>query len=1480
MADVQGIYDELVEMGYAALPSPPVTAETEEAQIETFPEPVAMPPTATQEAQTTAPAGVSTNDMGGLGNITLPKNSSKNKEDFLKISQNLISKASSLEQRLRQLLEKENNSLQLDTGAKMTTQNKTEKTAAGPDNLEVITEKQLMKQEESLHPRTEEVYEGITESKEQIGGKERSNDTTSESPQVRKGTYDTITEDQLKTESALGDAVIHFVDYPDVITEKQWNDFSRDVAGDLPDDYTEQITQAQIRELLSKHKFLGDRETITEDQLRDISMTDGLKRWANKAYTTSLVKTATNVVVDTITKFRKSPTEIAKVATSINDDSKLKDKVAFLAVVNSIPQRKDSRDDVVANASYFSKQASANNLSTMDALILSASNHGQFNMKAEDLFDSVYHIVNSKTAMKKVDDLVKTASEEKEVKTVSKAAALDSALKALDKPEDGKYRIQATVADVGVPITEKEAFVAGVKKLAQEMIDDPEVTAAVIRVEVTPEGDLIIDVQDGAENEICADDLGDAIENEVEDIDADINGDEGLEEEKEMDMGGDMKPAEPAPAQPQMPLASDKKEVKEAQMMGGEMGGQGGASQAPGAGASMPAAPPMQAPPMETLTEEPGMEEEGGLDESLEPTPPGTHCVVCGSDDVDIMDGKGQCNNCGSEMSFKVQIEVPNWAGVTPDKGAEEGGEFEGEGFELPEGDEFGADMGEELPAMAASTRLKPKALTKLAESKIELGSVSPATGTTNTAKLAEGQYVCLDTGTKYKVSFVVDNKNGAAHGQWEWKPATAHSICPSCSRAKHRFIKALASVKMTPEQFDKMDLEEKVATIVKLKKAGKLQPIKTADKERSVAEDMKLAYGGWGDKFPLESCIEKLSRRFGEDAVCLSGPDEGKPLAASICNRLKKADVYSDRLAIKVADNWIDCDGDEDCIAYQVRAGHSLRTAASICEQLKITMAQAEDFFADELANDEVGPVEEAPVEDAGLEEEVDPFDEGGDITITLPQDIALQLDEQLDVALGEDPAMEEHHEEAPIADGLGEEPPVEEVTPEELAETKEMMPAGGEMSAAEPGGDMKPATPGVAEFEEDVQKNRGNLGGGSKVEVTVNGQPLSNPVAEGEEEIKEAEETEGYDIKEAMNMHGSLGKVGKAQMDLSGVVAVLKKQAGEKEVSQEKAQDSKDIGSYTAGENGSLMGHENETIPSAGKPSVPRDNATMGQEPPELNPQDKPQPSIPAGDATMGHEKEVGLGDVVPESRYTGGDKGQGKTELASTDDDLYHMKGFGSSKKGLSDLADRVAKKLAPKAPVADDKDIQPISGESTIGKEEAFTADTPTNTEGSATESLMGEEKSTLDKAPKSPADHPEVFTGNAQMGKEDLDSEKTVKDKGTVIASDSESEACRVAGRMLQAKMIEASELSGKISELKAYKPEQIADFEKAIFAKKGLDTGSDGKLSQTVQINEASSVKNAHDELSKQLQAMFTLGKQNTIADEDTTTQLRRAYRK
>ena len=131
-----------------------------------------------------------------------------------------------------------------------------------------------------------------------------------------------------------------------------------------------------------------------------------------------------------------------------------------------------------------------------------------------------------------------------------------------------------------------------------------------------------------------------------------------------------------------------------------------------------------------------------------------------------------------------------------------------------------------------------------------------------------------------------------------------------------------------------------------------------------------------------------------------------------------------------------------------------------------------------------------------------------------------------------------------------------------------------------------------------------------------------------------------------------------------------------------------------------------------------------------------------------------------------------------------------------------------------------------------------------------------------------------------MGEEELHPEKQTKDKGTVLANKSESEAYRVAAQMLEAKMIDASGLQKKVDELKTYKPAQIKDFERSIFAgKKGLDAVSGG-MSQAVVINETSNVRDSQVELAEKLANMFSLEKQNKEADEDPTIQLRRTYGK
>jgi len=1431
------------------------------------------------------------------------------------------------------------NSLSKETGANMST--KTTKVAADLSNREIITEKQLEKKQEALHPRKDEAYEGITESKEQIGRTEDlDNVTTSESPQNRKGSYETITEDQFDT--VTSGYVVRWDDMLDVITEKQWDDMSRLASANIPDDYTESITDAQLRDLLASHTYCGPVEVITEKQFADRVDHQDLNRWANTEYTKNLVKTATSIIADAVSKFDMNVNDVKKVMSLVNGDVDKQRKVIALSLINSLPWKKADRIKIAKNSSFNKLASKSNNVTALDAFIVAIADNARFPQKAEDVLETISHSLSSKKAMAQVDEKIKVANSQDT--NVKKADVLNSAIAELNRPEDGKYQILATMQDIGVSPKDKVAFHKAVNKFAQEMIDDDGVAAAVIKIQVGEDGSsLIIDIEDGAEEGITPDDIGDFVEGPVEEIVEEVApegvGEEGIDNEET----DDMRPMESAPTPA---LAGARAEIKkQAQMMGGEMGGQGGVSQGPGAGASLPQPPadPAAQSPLESFSDEGDdfATDDDGFDEDLEAAPPGTHCVVCTSKDVDIVDGRGKCNNCGSEMTFEVLVKVTKYKGVTPDSEAggelEEEGIGEGEGFEMPAGEEVPGEMAPAEapaapPAMASVTKISPHALEKLAkiqkrakafvENKKELqklseqtgisianlnkmaketikpGSISPETGNADTLDLGKGNYMCLASGTKYKVAFVTDKKGKGIYGKWQWTPKVSSVDCPSCSRAKQRFVKALASLKITEASFDEMELKAKVNTIKKIKEAGKLASIiKIADKQGNIVEDYKVAYGNFGKTFPMENCVEKIARRFGSNSLALSGPCEGKNLADCLCTSLKNAGVYSDGIAYKIASSWSDCDGDEECITHQVREGHTLRDATSICGTLKLAVASPIDLLASEIKVAQ--EFEDAPVgvEEGAPEDELneDPFgggdieteegfdeieggDIGGEVTVTLDMETVEKLDKAVDVALGENPEEEAHHQDSDldgVPDVVEEGPIGEEGAPvEEVVGPDDLSPMS---DGTEETSDCKsmPDTCDTTPLNEDIPNN-------NKGKITVND---NTGGSSDEMALASSSEEQDYNYKEASYMSSRVGKTGKMGLDLSSVIDTLNKTAGEKTVEHQNAQDTPEIGTYSAGEGGSQMGHESETIPSAAEPTVPRNNSTMGQEPSDLNPQDKPQPSIPSDKGTMGHEDEAGLSGG--DARYTGGTDGAGSA-VASTDADAYHMKGFGNASDSLSRLAKRILeageKKVNAPKPVADDKDIQPISGESTLGKEEALTLETPQNVKGSGNTSQMGHENESQGDRPDSPKDHPSIPADNAKMGQEgdDIAPEKQTDIKGTVIAnSDAESEAYRVAGKMLEHGKISANQLKSKIAELSSYKPAQINDIEKAIFSsEKGLTTAPDGKLAQAVIINEASNQRSSQDDLSQKLASLFTIERQNKWADNDEGTQMRRTYGK
>lgn len=1690
MSQIQDIADELTEMGYGTLPSPPVAEAGVEEDLTTG-SPSTLPvPSPAPTVQQGLPSGSPARQdlMGGLGSVTIPKSSEVIlKKEFTKISSNVrnrlleISKYADFLTRRKFVSDKvvdvwqngkDASSLHVSVDSEFVTeargdsiirvssieglpldlrnviQENPEKAAkevlskliesqstvkesimadnvkeaqvgtnppSNPEQREIITEKQLQKGPD-LHPRTP-APEQITESTDQIGGSgDKSNDTTSESPQRRQGTYDVITEGVLASVSS--GCVCREKDAPDVITEKQWTDMSKRVSADLPGDWRETITEDQLRKLLANHTFVGTYEVVTEGQLKTQDM--GIKRWANHNYVQSLTKVAMDSLVDAITVYHKSPDDLGRLLAQLVDKPELMNKAAFLSVINSLPFKTEERKAFASNAKYFNKQAAqGGDVSSFDALVLAVAENAKAGLKADDVFETIAHVLHQKTAVAKINELVKAKlSGDSDSEQFDKFALVNNALETLDG-----WDIRATVEEIGADPKDKKSFITACKKFAQTQIGHQNFKIKTIKVaQDLSVVQLLIEalqqvaaklqggsMDDGSDGGMGAglgggfgDDSGVAFEfiegiepenmeateeeiegpshEEPESTEFEAGEQEGMEEDQDVMEGeekeedttpfeseiaetpdkskpvtmtpnapaaapnasptpnaspaGQTKPvtAKPVIQKPQMNprMAARAATVKSAQMMGGEMGGQGGAAQGPGAGATLPQPPMGQQPPVESFTE--GTPPEGGdeMESDKQAKPPGALCCVCGSDDVDIIKGDWKCNNCNSNGTIKVSIEVTRWANLTgeEDKGEAAGEEFGGEGFEMPGEGAAGGAM-PEIP-VAAMTKITPTALQKLAESKIVLGSVSPITGSTNTVRLEAGKYVCLDTGTPYSVEIAVKkhaskDKPNYAYAQWTWTPKIAGNICPSCSRARQALVKALTEAGVTETDFNAMDVPTKAKKIVELRASGAFKTIKIAAKNTDVIGDYKKAYSVYGDKFPIESCREKLARRYGKNALALSGPCEGELIYDCVCNNLKNAGVYSDSIAFKVADTWIDRDGSEECIEDLVKLNMTIREAALACSVLKTALAGDEDLLADSLGEDKgslVGGLgEEAPVDvnappDVGGLGDEDPFAgesiEGGEtVMLELDKDLVEQLKTQLETAVPDANTPEVGPETTPE---VGPEAPLDTAPVDDVGTVS---PATTEVGGpAELGlGDTKPC--GIMADTKTEQKKEGSRQVvGEQVDTTK--EPT---VTQTTEEIQAAEDADLE--KFARLMSSKVGGVGKTPgLDYEALAAKLGlKVGGEKQIQQELVQKSKDIGSISAGDplsgkNSSEMGHENETVKDATHPDVPRSDALIGHESDNKEFTREELPVIPSDKGTIGHESEQGLsgGDV----RFTGGvgtaAPGAGQSEIndkeSATEEEILtakqeemdmvaSMRGIGNSKGRMDRMAQAIRAKLADKikekAPISPDSDLGKVDGGGKgIAHEEDFKPDTPKNTEGSGDESMMGHEKETLKSRPTAPKDQPDIPVDKALMGHEgdaerERDPEKQTNIKGTVIAggdaeskAQSQKEAFQVAGKMIEAGIISADQLQTKVDELAQYTPDLIRNYEKAAFAKvsankKGLDTASEG-LERPLVIHEASSMRNAKDDLQSQLQSMFALDKRNKSAEALPDFETRKAY--
>jgi len=1391
-----------------------------------------------------------------------------------------------------------------------------EKIAANNDSsqVNVTTEAQLENSKNPIAARKDSVYEGITESKDQIGGKEQKNDTTSASPQVRKeSAYETITEEQLS--SVKDGFVARWADFPEVITEGQWEEINRAIGSVLPSDWNETITQKQLASLRENHSWV-DPESITEKQMSEHK--SDISRQASSRNPRNILKAAKSAISDAIAYYGLTPSQIQSSISRIASNPHAQIKSARMILLNSIPRVLESRKNEISRRQYFAKVASKDSsFNPMDGVICSiADNIGYLN--ANDIVEAMKFAATDNKFMKQAEQ---EAVEKMNIKTEDSNAhqnmfdLFKQTFAEMEKSDDGIYKVCGSIKDDldFTDTNDRNRFIQSVEKFAFAQIPSEGV---VTNIDI--DEDYGVFEATVKEHRVLSAEEKDALNKTSSSVN------------KEESNGDSISRS-----------ANRKNMLKEAQMLGGQMGGgMGGGGTPPPGPAPAPAA---ATPPVESFTEEnTDPLDESGDDGDMSSKPPGSVCPACGSEDVDVAGGKSHCNNCGLDFVVKVDIEALNWPGIIDDgqgetkekKDTEKGlvGEGSGEGFPMPSKEEPAS-----IP-VAASTKLTRNTMLKLASMDTKIGDISPITGSKNTIRIAENEFMCLDTGHRYSVALKGGAKKDDVYAEWRWLDKSASSFdCDSCHKQKDLFVKALNSMGISESSFDLSSAIDKAKIILSMQENGLLKQIKTASKNSSVLSAFKTAYAIDKEKFPMESCIEKLARRFGENAVAISGPCEGSNLADCVCNKLKTAGFYSDKLANKVASIWSDQDGTVECWEDYIRSGLSAKQAATTCEQLRRKYSQAEHLLADELGeNDNDIPSNDgSDMTDGGIDvsvefqgddllnPETDPF---SDVNSEKNPDISLDilealknLNESIISHLEKDQAeekientdgsevstddstidtIEDNSSDAVTDDSattdISETPVIDEVSKDSVIDAPSETPAEESIDTKkEEKSDIIPETSLDNKTEEDSLPKESD----SITEEIVEEKPSTEesekdnkdncdcPCSEEAEEDDDSQkgnfmEKEGLEDKTASAQaledaytlrRGKIVGTHKVNLDVSSILNVLNKKADQSTLKNKNVQDDKDISPIS---NGSTIGGEEKF--KADKPKVPEagKSALLGKEDSNLHPGDS-KATVFTGKAEMGAEKEVGYTSEKTDEQ-TGGDLGAGNSKSAST-------------KNMTNNLADRISaahtkiaseKKIDQPQPVSEDPDLGKISTEKNDKK-----VDIPEKGEGS----FMGHEKEVLESVPDSKNSAPSIPVGGDNKEK-NYDAEKQTHVKGTVIAGSDQktylerkNEATKLAGRMIESGLIGSTQLMSKIAELERYDVSQIKDLEKAMFennssqkVRKGLETVANGS-EKTVVIAESSKFNNnPESELKNKLQSLFRLQKEVDFASSDPINELKR----
>ena len=1592
-ADIQKISDELVEMGYAVLPSPtseqvaygtnvqasPVVGPSSAVQtpISAMPKPssgaqpsaqpsLAMPPQQAAPMMKTVPGTVSpqVQDLGDdIGRVTRPNFvpvRADSAKDFIKISNSIMNRLSEIagvlningefmsensgykytqgddtivissdvdgeihvahlnqdrllkwasidsfdnetqslithnpQQAARKILSSYmNNNNSEESIISMENNNKIAQSQTN-DVHEVTTESQL-NSVKGLGRRQGEAPTGTTESKEQLGsGKVYFKDVNSESPTAHRGSYDSIVESTLN--SKTGGYMARWGSFPEVITEAQWDDLSREVKANIPSDWTSVAQGGQLDALRSTFSW-SEPTATTESQLSG--------KMKKKASAKDLIKVAQSAIADAMAFYGVGIEDIQKSVQFVNSDSSRKFKSKVMVALNAAPWAVNARKAYNSRLASFSKVASeVYGLEPVDA-VLAAIGDSLDNNGAEDVLAAVTFVAGNKLAMQQAEDLAVERFESTVSGNSNEEDMFRQAFSELSLPEDGLIKVcMSAQDDLGMDVSGDKSFIDAVHKFAQNMVSEN----LGKQVEVVPVA-VDVDEENGLVEATCklasklTDQEKQAFSKWASSAEEATKQAEVIEEVEETKF--------------ENKRASLIKELnqleKRAQLAGGQMpanlnpAGMGMGMQLPGGAA------PAGGPGIEALTGELPMDAGGagadplaGGDMGMEdaeskPKPPGAVCIVCGGNDVDVQGGKSKCNGPGCGMNYTIKI-VPDASLLDKITDGDVDQEDVTDGPESPEkglggyGPMGALDAGAAgmpapagMPAggmaVAASAKISADTMKKFA-SRHAFGSISPITGASNTIRLDQEHWQCLDSGQIYRVRLAAkQNDSKHVYAQWEWVPLVKKASCAPCQRRKNAIVSALSSVGISESKFDGMSMTDKANALNTINERGLLGTVKEASSD-SVRSFFKQAFTVHGE-FPMEMCIHKLANRYGDNALALSGPCEGKNLAECVCSSLSDEKVYTTDLSRKVASAWSERDGMYECVEDFVRDGLSLSKSAQACEDLKTKYISAEEMFAETISNDAV--VKAAQLENEEPIEEEDPFDSSDEVSDS-SEDADVDFEDMSDDSEGmeDDDSEMDGDDDSGMPSGYHDESEGGDEDESEGDEDFEVEISldSGSADEIEHGLSQVPEEEGGEEMdldldmemseeemdgESDHSDESGHSGHSAHEEGSMEESGMVSEADLYKESPKQANELEKFE-KEAHSLRrGRIVGVNKLNIDVDSIRAALNKKAGK--VEQTSAQDTvKGIANGKPHSESTQEGFDAET------PDVPTQNGkVLSNE--HGDGFDADMPEIPSGKGKFPNETNEGeMQDTV-----SGGTAGQGSNHTGK------YRKASNMFDQALAKLAKDMNLEIGA---AQNDPDIAPIAdGKShpDAATEEGFSADSPDvpDNGGKPLSSEHGEGFK---------VDGPSIPAGSGKMGHESNDGEKQNEITGGGLGQGNHTQykskkansankevALKLAAKMVEGGLIKADQMPGKISELQRYEVSQLRDLEKAMFnrpsAMKGLKIASSG-VEQPLVISEASSHKNASVDLKGKIASLFRLQQQVEAADESEAAKLRSAFK-